>query len=501
MFIEFIVLGIRLLLLFLSILFVVVLITQIIYVKLKFLHSRKYRGIRTISFVHPFCADCGGGEKVLWRMITSLLHPPANMINSLSKIPKIKINIISGKKDDINDLKKKLKERFNIELDRNSPNNNFESPPSINTPVVQVELISLRSGYLLQPKNFFTMFLQILGQIYFAYEIITKVYSDVYCETTGLPFTYFILKFLGHAKVTAYTHYPFISPEMIYQVQHNISGVHSRGAASRYAFMKNIKLIYYRLILKLYSIMGNYCLSYAYVNSTWTLNHMKLIWNHLNSKDNLKILYPPCSTSIYHVAAENQDKKNIIVSFAQFRPEKQQDMQIRIFAKIKEDFKSYQGYEDLELHIIGGVRNNNDQEILDELIRYSKSLGVGDSVKFLRNGTIEQIINEFSQAKIGIHTMVAEHFGITLIEMMAAGLIVVTHNSAGAKDDILTLNDGFKPGFLVENEYDYVKKIEEILLKYNEMRNLIIEPSMQRAETFSDDNFSILFISQIDNFI
>lgn len=38
---------------------------------------------------------------------------------------------------------------------------------------------------------------------------------------------------------------------------------------------------------------------------------------------------------------------------------------------------------------------------------------------------------------IGIHTMEYEHFGIALVEMMAAGLITIAHNSAGPAMDII----------------------------------------------------------------
>lgn len=60
---------------------------------------------------------------------------------------------------------------------------------------------------------------------------------------------------------------------------------------------------------------------------------------------------------------------------------------------------------------------------------------------------------------IGLHTMEYEHFGITLVEMLAAGLIVVAHNSAGPKLDILA-ND---VGFLCENLEDYVLSIARIM--------------------------------------
>ena len=106
-------------------------------------------------------------------------------------VQKLKINIISGKKDNIIELHQKLKERFGIELNKDNSINNDNiynyniRRPINNRLVLEVELIPMKSGYMLRPKNFLTMFLQILGQIYFAFEIITKVYSDVYCDTTG----------------------------------------------------------------------------------------------------------------------------------------------------------------------------------------------------------------------------------------------------------------------------------------------------------------------------
>ena len=247
-------------------LLIYIFLTQIIYIKLKLNHNSIYKNknIKTVSFIHPFCSDCGGGEKVLWRMITSLISYYDTTTTNINNqnLPKLKINIISGRKDDKQMLLNKLKSSFGIDLLKIN-NNNI----NINKLVLEVELISMESGYMLRPKNFLTMMLQILAQIYFAIEIITKVHSDVYCDTTGLPFTYFILKYLGHAKVTAYTHYPFISKDMIYQIQNNKPGVHSRGNLNKNKFIKKLKILYYNFILKLYKIMGNQCLSFAYVKN------------------------------------------------------------------------------------------------------------------------------------------------------------------------------------------------------------------------------------------
>lgn len=54
--------------------------------------------------------------------------------------------------------------------------------------------------------------------------------------------------------------------------------------------------------------------------------------------------------------------------------------------------------------------------------------------------------------------MKAEHFGIAIVEMIAAGLIVVAHNSAGPKYDIIKEKiDNF--GFLCKEPEDYINAI------------------------------------------
>ena len=439
-------------------------ITQLIYYKLKVQKNNQYRNIKIVSFVHPFCADCGGGEKVLWRIITSLID--YNNPNSNN----IKINIFSGRNDDLTELKKKLLSRFNIDF--NKPRNSSF--------VLDVEIVKMKNAFMLQPQSIATMILQILGQIFFAFEIITTIYSDVYCDTTGLPFTYGVLKLFGHAKVTAYTHYPFISYDMISEVENNISGVHSRGIFSKIPFLKSLKVSYYKIILFLYKFMGMF-VSYAQCNSSWTYNHMVKIW----TKTKLDKVYPPCSTGIYGECAKNKNRQNLIVSFAQFRPEKNHQMQIRIVKKLLESGN----FQDLQLHIIGAVRAMDDEILFNQLQLQINNMGLQNNVKLIKNAPFQEVINEFANAKIGIHTMRNEHFGISIIEMMAAGLIVITHNSAGAKDDIIGPVKDKNVGILVEDENGYVEQINYLLSNYNQVVNIIVPNGIERAKGFSDEAF------------
>lgn len=54
------------------------------------------------------------------------------------------------------------------------------------------------------------------------------------------------------------------------------------------------------------------------------------------------------------------------------------------------------------------------------------------------NIAFSEIKGYLKKFEVGLHTMFEEHFGITLIEFMAAGVIVVASNSGGPKEDIVS---------------------------------------------------------------
>jgi alpha-1,2-mannosyltransferase len=98
--------------------------------------------------------------------------------------------------------------------------------------------------------------------------------------------------------------------------------------------------------------------------------------------------------------------------------------------------------------------------------------------------------------------MSTEHFGIGIVEMMAAGLIVIAHNSGGPKSDIVlpqhrkgTSNCAAMStnGFLASTVHEYAEQIHNILSMELEVMNTIRKNATESAKRFTDEVFAESF--------
>lgn len=62
---------------------------------------------------------------------------------------------------------------------------------------------------------------------------------------------------------------------------------------------------------------------------------------------------------------------------------------------------------------------------------------MGEDVEFVTNVPFAELKRRMGEAHVGLHTMWCEHFGIGVVELMAAGVIPIAHNSGGPKSDIV----------------------------------------------------------------
>ena len=115
--------------------------------------------------------------------------------------------------------------------------------------------------------------------------------------------------------------------------------------------------------------------------------------------------------------------------------------------------------------------------------------GVSNSVHFEINLSIEKVIDIMAQAKVGIHTMKNEHFGIAIVEMMAAGVITIAHESGGPLRDII--QKGKSRGYLWKSTNDYATAMFTALNFYNTSLHTAMRQNAREVAQveFSDEAF------------
>lgn len=96
----------------------------------------------------------------------------------------------------------------------------------------------------------------------------------------------------------------------------------------------------------------------------------------------------------------------------------------------------------------------------------------------------------YGRAMIGLHTMRDEHFGIGVVEMMAAGTVVIAHNSAGPREDIVVPFNGQATGLLASTAEEYARAIEQVLQMTEQQRYELQMNARQSLQRFSDQTFA-----------
>lgn len=74
-----------------------------------------------------------------------------------------------------------------------------------------------------------------------------------------------------------------------------------------------------------------------------------------------------------------------------------------------------------QLKLVGSCRGPEDRARLEQLQAHCRQLGLQDCVQFCTNVSFEELRSLLAGAVAGLHTMLDEHFGISIVEYMAAG--------------------------------------------------------------------------------
>lgn len=182
------------------------------------------------------------------------------------------------------------------------------------------------------------------------------------------------------------------------------------------------------------------------------------------------------------------------ISVAQFRPEKAHGIQLEAFAiAIKRVNMEAPDHPDVQivrrLQVVGSCRNKEDEERLLHLKKRCFELGIDKQVEFCENVKYNDLVDLLGGAVAGLHSMTDEHFGISVVEYMAAGAVPIAHNSAGPKMDIVLDEDGQKTGFLATNVDEFGDAVYVVMTMPEAERLNIAAAARKRASRFSEERF------------
>ncbi|XP_039139856.1 GDP-Man:Man(3)GlcNAc(2)-PP-Dol alpha-1,2-mannosyltransferase [Dioscorea cayenensis subsp. rotundata] len=412
---------------------------------------------RAVGFFHPFTNDGGGGERVLWCAVRAVQEERSDLDCA----------VYTGDEASPESLAARALDRFGVRLLR---------------PLIVVRL-SKRKWVEEKTYPHFTMIGQSLGSMYLSWEAIRKFTPYFYFDTSGYAFTYPIARLFG-CKVICYTHYPTISTDMLSRVRHRSSMYNNDPLIATSIWLSWGKIIYYTIFSWLYGMVGS-CAHLAMVNSSWTRAHIEELWKI--PKRTMRV-YPPCDTSALQVLPlERSGKTPTFISVAQFRPEKAHAVQLEAFSLAVQRLDSSMPRP--KLQFVGSCRNKEDKERLQKLKDRASELNMEELVEFHRDVSYRDLIRLLGGAIAGLHSMIDEHFGISVVEYMAAGAIPIAHNSAGPKMDIVADEDGHQTGFLASDTEGYAEAILKILKMSETERLTIAAAARKRAQKFSEKKF------------
>ena len=182
---------------------------------------------------------------------------------------------------------------------------------------------------------------------------------------------------------------------------------------------------------------------------------------------NIHILSPPIDIETFRNVAlmtKNYNETNdSILVISRIAPHKKIENAIKL-AKILKDRNVGKG-----MKIVGNLYYYFF-DYYSELKQMILDLGLTDYVTFEINATLDKLISIIRESRIYFHPMVGEHFGMSVLEAMAAGLIPVVPNEGGIIEFVpkkYQFNKIEHAAEIITYVFNHLPKTEQIKVSYD----------------------------------
>jgi alpha-1,2-mannosyltransferase len=201
----------------------------------------------------------------------------------------------------------------------------------------------------------------------------------------------------------------------------------------------------------------------------------EIIKNVLNRKST--VVYPPVDVETFSSQCfKNQKNGHMVATISSYTPKRHLE-RVPLIAKHAKFAK----------FIVMGKANEYSQPILKKLKKQIKALHVEDRVKLFTNVPFDEFLKTLSKAKVYLHVMPYDHFGISVVEAMASGCVPVVHRSGGPWLDTLDGRQG-EYGFSYTSAEEAASLID-VLASDEKFRSKAASRALRRAKEFDESVF------------
>jgi glycosyltransferase involved in cell wall biosynthesis len=156
-----------------------------------------------------------------------------------------------------------------------------------------------------------------------------------------------------------------------------------------------------------------------FTNSNFTKDAIRKAYPHITPH----VLYPPVNIDRFSSAYKSNSRERKVLVISRFSPEKQIENAILISNQLK----------NIEFEIVGSLIPLN-KPYFNYLQKMVRDHGLEKRVRFTSNATNKELIDAMATSSIYLHTMKGEHFGVSIVEAMAAGLVPIVPSYGGCSE-------------------------------------------------------------------
>ncbi len=200
------------------------------------------------------------------------------------------------------------------------------------------------------------------------------------------------------------------------------------------------------------------------------------------------VIYNPVVTEVFReidngqLTIENEGKLNRIISVGRLYPQKNQEMMIRAFAKMADEFPDWQ----LVIYGEGPLR-----ESLELLVDSLEMQG-----RVLLPGRTEHVIEELRKSKIFCMSSDYEGMSNSMIEAICVGLPVISTKVSGTEE---LIKDGVNGLLVGIGDEKGLTICMSALMSMSEMRESMSKNNKKHADLFKMDNVVDQWLELINN--